>query len=75
MPATAADLLDVYDRAQITDPLLQQATATRLAALGLPAGSTVALANFVAQGGFAERSRADTAMSARAFTCSFLAAR
>jgi glycosyltransferase involved in cell wall biosynthesis len=38
---------------------VSQATATRLAALGLPAGSTVALANFVAQGGFAERSRAD----------------
>lgn len=31
VPATATDLLDVYDRAQITDPLLQQATATRLA--------------------------------------------
>ena len=29
--AAATDLLEVYDRAQITDPLLQQATATRLA--------------------------------------------
>jgi len=29
--ADAADLLEVYERAQITDPLLQQATATRLA--------------------------------------------
>ncbi len=28
---TATDLLEVFDRAQITDPLLQQATATRLA--------------------------------------------
>src|ERR1700733_5548700 len=29
--ASATDLLQVYDRATITDPLIQQATATRLA--------------------------------------------